>query len=158
MRSIHTLSLQEPRTARPFVVNQFDNHSPSLSPDGHWIAYVSNESGRLEVYVRPFPGPGGRWQVSLDGGTEPVWAASGRELFYRNGAKMMVAAITLHPTFTMGARRELFQGNYVNDPVFRSYDVTRDGQAFVMVRSPKPLGDFVVVLNWFDQLREQGGR
>ena len=153
VRSIHTLSLQEPRTARPFVVNQFDNHSPSLSPDGHWIAYVSNESGRLEVYVRPFPGPGGRWQVSLDGGTEPVWAASGRELFYRNGAKMMVAAITLHPTFTMGARRELFQGNYVNDPVFRSYDVTRDGQAFVMVRSPKPMGDFVVVLNWFDQLR-----
>jgi len=153
VRSIHTLSLQEPRTARPFVVNQFDNHSPSLSPDGHWIAYVSNESGRLEVYVRPFPGPGGRWQLSLDGGTEPVWAASGRELFYRNGAKMMVAAITLHPTFTMGARRELFQGNYVNDPVFRSYDVTRDGQAFVMVRSPKPMGDFVVVLNWFDQLR-----
>src|SRR5437899_7197605 len=136
-----------------FRSNQFDNHSPSLSPDGHWIAYVSNESGRLEVYVRPFPGPGGRWQVSLEGGSEPVWAANGRELFYRNGTKMMVAVIALHPTFTMGARRELFQGNYLNDPVFRSYDATRAGQAFVMVRSPKPMGDFVVVLNWFDQLR-----
>src|SRR6266702_5830047 len=157
-RSIHTLSLEGPRTPRVFLANQFDNHSPSLSPDGHWIAYVSNESGRLEVYVRPFPGPGGRWQVSLDGGTEPVWAASGRELFYRNGTKMMVAAIALHPTFTVGARRELFEGSYVNDPVYRSYDVTRDGRSFVLVRSPKPSADFVVVLNWFDQLREQERR
>jgi Tol biopolymer transport system component len=158
VRSIHTLSLQGPRTPRVLLANQFDNHSPSLSPDGHWIAYVSNESGRLEVYVRPFPGPGGRWQVSLDGGTEPVWGASGRELFYRNGAKMMVAAITLRPMFTVGARRELFEGNYVNDPVYRSYDVTRDGRGFVLVRSPKPMGDFIVVLNWFDQLREQQRR
>jgi len=153
VRSIHTLSLQGPRTAQPFLANQFDNHSPSLSPDGHWVASVSNESGRLEVYVRPFPGSGGRWQVSLDGGSEPVWAENGHELFYRNGTKMMVAAIALHPTFTVGARRELFEGNYVNDPVYRSYDVTRDGQAFVMVRSPKPSADFIVVLNWFDQLR-----
>jgi len=158
VRSIHTLSLQGPRTPQPFLINEFENHSPSLSADGHWVAYASNESGRLEVYVRPFPGPGGRWQVSLDGGTEPVWARSGRELFYRNGTKLMVAAIALQPTFAVGARRTLFEGNYVNDPVYRSYDVTRDGQAFVMVRSPKPLGDFVVVLNWFDQLREQGGR
>ena len=159
VRSIHTLPLQGPRTPHPFLVNRFDNHSPSLSPDGHWVAYASNESGRLEVYVRPFPGPGGgRWQVSLDGGTEPLWAANGRELFYRNGTKMMVAAISLHPTFTVGARRELFEGSYVNDPVYRSYDVTRDGRGFVMVRSPKPMGDFVVVLNWFDQLREHGAR
>src|SRR6266567_2131985 len=158
VRSIHALSLEAPRTLRPFVANEFDNHSPSLSPDGHWVASVSNESGRLEVYVRPFPGSGGRWQVSLDGGSEPVWAANGRELFYRNGTKMMVAAIALHPTFTVGARRELFEGSYVNDPVYRSYDVTRDGRSFVLVRSPKPSGDFIVVLNWFDQLREKGRR
>ncbi len=158
VRSIHSMSLQAPRKPQPLLVNEFDNHSPSLSPDGHWVAYVSNESGRLEVYVRPFPGPGGRWQVSLNGGTEPLWAANGRELFYRNGAMMMVAAITLHPVFTVGVRRELFEGNYVNDPVYRSYDVTRDGRSFVFVRSPKPLADFVVVLNWFDQLREQDRR
>jgi serine/threonine-protein kinase len=158
VRSIHTLPLQGPRTPRVFLANQFDNHSPALSPDGHWVAYVSNESGRLEVYVRPFPGPGGRWQVSLAGGTEPVWAGNGRELFYRNGTRMMVAAIALHPTFTVGARRELFEGNYLNDPVYRSYDVTRDGRSFVLVRSPKPLGDFIVVLNWFDQLRDQRRR
>ncbi len=158
VRSIHTLPLQGPRTPRVFLANQFDNHSPALSPDGHWVAYVSNESGRLEVYVRPFPGPGGRWQVSLAGGTEPVWAGNGRELFYRNGTRMMVAAIALHPTFTVGARRVLFEGNYLNDPVYRSYDVTRDGRSFVLVRSPKPLGDFIVVLNWFDQLRDQRRR
>src|SRR5256884_120339 len=158
VRSIHTLSLQGPRTAQPFLANQFDNHSPSLSPDGHWVASVSNESGRLEVYVRPFPGSGGRWQVSLDGGSEPVWAANGHELFYRNGTKMMVAAIALHPTFTVGARRELFEANYVSDPVHRSYDVTRDGRGFVLVRSPKTSGEFIIVLNWFDQLREQTRR
>ena len=158
VRSIYTLLLQGPRTPQPFLANKFENHSPSLSPDGHSVAYVSDELGRLEVYVRPFPGPGGRWQVSLDGGTEPVWAANGRELFYRNGTKMMVAAIALQPTFAVGARRTLFEGNYVNDPVYRSYDVTRDGRGFVMVRSPKPTGDFIVVLNWFDQLREKGRR
>src|SRR5207245_767873 len=75
VRSIYTLSLQGPRTAQPFLANQFDKHTTSLSPGGHWVAYVSNELGRPEVYVRPFPGPGGRWQVSLDGGTEPLWAA-----------------------------------------------------------------------------------
>jgi len=77
VRSIYTLSLQGPRTPQLFLANQFDNHSPSMSPDGRWVAYVSNESGRLEVYVRPFPGPGGRWQVSLDGGSEPLWAPNG---------------------------------------------------------------------------------
>src|SRR5438552_6712843 len=158
VRSIYTLSLQGPRTPRLFLANPFETSSPSLSPDGHWVAYVSNELGRPDVYVRPFPGPGGRWQVSLDGGTEPLWAPNGRELVYRNGTKMMVAAIALHPTFTVGARRELFDGNYVSDPVHRSYDVTRDGRGFVLVRSPKPPADFVVVLNRFDQLREQEHR
>jgi serine/threonine-protein kinase len=155
LRSLYALPLdgRRPRTPQPFLANQFDNHSPSLSPDGHWVAYASNESGRLEVYVRPFPGPGGRWQVSLDGGTEPVWGPNGRELFYRNGRKVMAAAIDLRPTFTVGARRELFEGDYLNDPVFRTYDVTRDGRSFVLVRSPKTAGDFIVVLNWFDQLR-----
>ena len=154
LRSIRVLPLGGgARTPESFLADQFDNHSPSLSPDGHWVAYASNESGRLEVYVRPFPGPGGRWQVSLDGGSEPLWAPSGRELFYRNGTRMMVAAIAPLPTFTVSARRQLFEGNYLSDPVYRTYDVTRDGRSFVLVRSPKPTGDFVVVLNWFDQLR-----
>ena len=158
LRSMRVLPLRGgggARAPQSFLADQFDNHSPSLSPDGHWVAYASNESGRLEVYVRPFPGPGGRWQVSLEGGTEPLWAPSGRELFYRNGNRMMVAAIAPLPTFTVGARRQLFEGNYLSDPVYRTYDVTRDGRSFVLVRSPKPTGDFIVVLNWFDQLRER---
>ncbi len=156
LRSMRVLPLRGgggARAPQSFLADQFDNHSPSLSPDGHWVAYASNESGRLEVYVRPFPGPGGRWQVSLEGGTEPLWAPSGRELFYRNGNRMMVAAIAPLPTFTVGARRQLFEGNYLSDPVYRTYDVTRDGRSFVLVRSPKPTGDFIVVLNWFDLLR-----
>jgi len=106
VRSIHTLSLRGRRTPQPFSSTSSTTTHPRCPPDGRWVAYVSNESGRLEVYVRAVPGTGGPLQLSLDGGTEPVWAASGRELFYRNGAKMMVAAITLRPTFTVDARRE----------------------------------------------------
>ena len=71
------------------LVSNFDNTNPSLSPDGQWYTYASNESGRNEIYVRPFPGPGGRWQVSLEGGTEPLWSPAGREIYYRNGDRMM---------------------------------------------------------------------
>src|SRR5437588_717845 len=84
LRSMRVLPLRGgggARAPQSFLADQFDNHSPSLSPDGHWVAYASNESGRLEVYVRPFPGPGGRWQVSLEGGNEPVWAAGRRQPF-----------------------------------------------------------------------------
>ena len=71
-----------------------------FSPDGHWLAYVSNESGRPEVYVQPFPGPGGKWQISTEGGTEPAWNRNGKELFYRSGNKMMALDVTTQPGFS----------------------------------------------------------
>jgi len=70
-----------------------------FSADGHWLAYRSNESGRDEIYVKPFPGPGGKWQVSTDGGSEAVWNPNGKEIFYRNGNKMMAVAVTTEPAF-----------------------------------------------------------
>jgi serine/threonine-protein kinase len=152
-RSIHLLPLVGTRTPRPFLENPFDNHSPTLSPDGRWVAYISDESGRLEVYVRPFPGPGGRWQVSLDGGVEPRWSPTGREIFYRNGNAVLAAAVQTQPTFNVGERRELFQGTFAGSGIYPGYDVTRDGRMFVMVRSAGQTQGFVVVLNWFDQLR-----
>src|SRR5262249_36944231 len=88
------------RKPEPWLTTPFNESAPQFSSDGHWVAYVSNESGRYEVYVRPLEGPGGKWQISSDGGSEPVWAHSGRELFYRNADKMMVVDVAIRPAFS----------------------------------------------------------
>jgi serine/threonine-protein kinase len=119
------------------------------------MAYVSDESGRFEVYVRPFPGPGGRWQVSLDLGTEPVWSPTGREIFYRSGDKMMAASVRTQGGFEVGARAELFEGAFDPGPnTLTNYDVTRDGQTFVMLQQVAGSTQSVyVTLNWFEARR-----
>src|SRR5262249_55160119 len=93
---------------------------PRLSPNGRWVAYVSDESGRAEVYVRPFPGSGSRWAISKDGGDVPVWARNGRELFYRNADQMMAVEVTSDPTFSASKPRVLFEAKT------EGYDVTPD--------------------------------
>ena len=80
---------------------------PQFSPDGHWLAYVSDESGRSETYVQPYPGRGGQRLISTDGGTEPVWNRNGRELFYRSGNKMMAVDITTQPSFAQASPEAL---------------------------------------------------
>ena len=112
-----------------FLQTPSNESAPIISPDGRWLAYVSNESGRFEIYARPFSGPGGKWQISTEGGTEPVWARNGRELFYRNGDKMMAVDVNQSrdpgpfPTgagsngavpsaFTAGIPRLLFEKKY----------------------------------------------
>ncbi|HXV90658.1 MAG TPA: protein kinase, partial [Gemmatimonadales bacterium] len=135
----------------------FDNHSPALSPDGRWLAYVSEESGRAEVYVRPFPGPGGRAQVSNGGGTEPRWAPSGRAIFFRNGAAMMQASVRTEPAFALSETHRLFTGPFINGMIYPNYDVARDGRSFVMIRPDQASSQTVmVVLNWFANLGRQG--
>jgi Tol biopolymer transport system component len=130
--------------------------NPTFSRDGRWLAYVSTESGTSEVYVRPFPGPGQRLQVSTDGGFEPVWSRNGRELFYRRGDVMMASAITTDPALTAGLPRTLFKGLYMNtDTGGAGYDVAADGR-FLMVQpveAPQPATSINLVLNWFDELR-----
>ena len=136
------------------VANAFNNTGPTLSPDGHWFAYTSAESGRPEVYVRPYPGPGGRWQVSLDGGSQPVWSGTGREIFYRNGDNMMAATVRTQGSFEVGERVQLFTGTF-NQAFFgtRGYDVSPDGQTFLMLQPIVGAAqDLVVTLNWFDNL------
>ena len=127
-----------------------------FSPDGRWLAYQSDESGRQEIYVRPFPGPGGRWPISTDGGTEPVWARSGRELFYRNGDKMMSAAVETKSTF--GKPKLLFEGHYETTiyTLLPNYDVSHDGQRFLMTKSSNQESvrtQLNLVLNWSEELR-----
>jgi serine/threonine-protein kinase len=140
------------RTPRPLIGSQADEFTPAVSPDGRWLAYASDESGRVEIYVRPFPEGGGKVQVSLDGGTEPVWGRNGRELFYRDGDRMMAAAVRLAPAFTVTERSELFRASYPSGQFHAQYDVAPDGQRFVMTQGPQTSNDLVVVLHWFDQL------
>ena len=115
------------------IVTPFDERAPAVAPDDRWLAYVSNESGRDEVYVRAFPEGGGRWQVSVAGGTEPRWRADGAELFYRNADTLFAVQVRTHPEFAAGQRTPLFTGNYVTGPRHANYDVSPDGQRFVFV-------------------------
>jgi Tol biopolymer transport system component len=135
----------------------FNNIFPSLSPDGKWMAYQSNESGRYEIYVRPYPGPGGRWQVSLEGGTEPKWSPTGKDIFYRDGDKFVAAAVRTVPAFEVTGRTVLFSGTFQANPIglpVTNYDVTKDGQTFVMLQQAQSTELSVyVTLNWFDQFR-----
>ena len=129
---------------------------PVFSPDGHWIAYESGETGRSEVYVRPFPGQGGKWQVSTDGGGHPLWARNGREIFYRNGNKLMAVAVETKPAFKPDTPRLVFERAYWQ--AGHDYDVTPDGQHFIMIKRNEqqaaPL-QVNVVVNWFEELKRQ---
>jgi Tol biopolymer transport system component len=148
------------RKAEPFLRTRFDETSPKFSPDGRWLAYVSDESGRNEVYVQPYPGPGGKWQISTEGGKEPVWNPNGRELFYRSGDKMMAVDIATQPSFAAGKPRMLFEGPYDPPPVpIANYDVSPDGQRFLMLKSTEQAQSaptqINLVLNWFEELKQK---
>ncbi len=148
------VSLEGDHTAEPFLSTRFDEEWPMFSPDGRWVAYVSNESGNNEIYVQPFPGPGGKQQVSIDGGEEPTWSPKGNELFYRSGDKMMVVAVELGPTFTQGTPQMLFDGMSGGLAGRPNFAVTADGQRFVMVKEEEEgAAQVTFVLNWFEELK-----
>ena len=165
-RDIWVLRLSD-RTAQPFIQTPAIEGAAQFSPDGRWMAYVSNESGRPEIYVQPYPGPGGKWQVSTErGGQEPVWNRNGRELFYRSGNRMMAVDIATRPAFTAGRPQMLFDRSYVSNQLPQTlpvYDVSPDGQRFLMVKEgERPAAPPVeVVVNWTEHLKRQmttGGR
>jgi dipeptidyl aminopeptidase/acylaminoacyl peptidase len=150
--------VDQPSGARPFLQTPFREGAPTFSPDGRWIAYASEQSGRSEIYMRPFPGPGEEWTISTDGGTEPVWAKKAGLLFYRRGNAMMVVDITTAPGVAVGKPRRLFEKPYNRSVGFwPDYDVTADGQRLLMVQSsaleaPTRMN---VVLHWFDELKQR---
>jgi len=156
---IWLLPLEGDRKPRPFLQSRFGKYGAAFSPDGRWIAHTSDESGRYEVWVRPYPGPGATLQISTDGGEEPVWSRDGREIFYRNGQKWMVVAIETKPEFRAGTPRLMFEGPYFNVPGL-SYDVAPDGKRFLMIQvgeeepAPKQLQ---VVVNWVEELKRRTG-
>jgi serine/threonine-protein kinase len=142
------------------ITSSFVERSISLSRDGRFLAYVSNESGQDEVYVRPFPDTG-RWRetISINGGSEPVWDHGGTQLFYRDPSTgaMMVATFETEPTFLVSRREELFDSSpylATNGP-WRAYDITKDDERFLMIRS-NPAGvdatRLVLVQNFFAEI------
>ena len=157
--------LQGNGTPRPLDNSRYAQGSPKFSPDGRWLAYCSNESGKPQVYVQAFPGPGSKIQVSSDGGTDPVWKRAGDELFYRNGDSMMAVSIAAGPSLTNGRPHELWKGHYSHGMssscgpaglTSSNYDVTPDGARFLMIKDEDQDSatsrQLVVVLGWADEL------
>jgi serine/threonine-protein kinase len=142
----------------PLVSSPFTELHPAVSPDSRWLAYASNESGSLEVYVRPFPNTaGGRWQVSRGGGAQPMWSRDGRELYYLRGSQLMAARVTTRDGFLVEALDPLFLNNdFRQDQFHQTFEVLRDGRFLFMIgrralaeTGPPPLA---WVERWFDEL------
>ena len=146
---IWLLPLTGDRKPRPIVKTRFAEGDGEVSPDGRWLAYVSDESGRPEVYVQGFPDGGDRLQVSIDGGDVPRWSADSGELFYRSGNQMMRVTVGSGAPLSVSRPAMLFRAEF--GP---GYSVARDGRFLVAQRDPQAAPVRVnVILNWFDQLR-----
>jgi serine/threonine-protein kinase len=156
---IHALPLDGERTPRPVVATSFNESSPMLSPDGHWMAFVSDQSGRNDVYARAFPDGTSDYQISAGGGTEPVWDPDGRRLYYRRGGTLMQATLTLGDRVGVTRRDSLFSGPYLENVRWPEYDIHPDGDRFVFIKLGRTAMMPVVVLNWVEDLaRQAAGR
>jgi len=158
---VDALSLDGSGKFQPFLQSKFNQGSAHFSPDGRWVAYGSNQSGRGEIYVQPFPATGGKWMVSTEGGVYPLWASNGGEIFFRNDDRMMSASVETRPAFKAGTPRVLFQagsylgvgGSYVASG---NYDVAPDGQHFLMIKekdAPASSKEVSIVVHWTDELK-----
>ena len=145
----------------PLIATNYTEFGADISADGRYLAYHSEESGRMEVYVRPYPRTGdGRWQVSTAGGSRPLWSRNGRELFFVDAAGTLTA-VPLHiaaATFSAGVPAAVFPTKYVTLVNVRNYDVSADGRRFLMIKQASSGGQaaprsLIVVLNWFEELK-----
>jgi Tol biopolymer transport system component len=155
---VYVLSLSGASNPSPLVTSAAFDGGAQFSPDGRWIAYASDESGQLEVYVRSYPMSDRKWPVSTHGGTGPRWNRNGKEIFYRSGNKIMAADVSVSGhDVVLSAPRVLFEQRYAYgaNTALANYDVSLDGQRFVMVKNDPGASHLNVVLNWFDELRQR---
>ncbi|MFQ5816790.1 MAG: hypothetical protein ACE5H2_02390 [Terriglobia bacterium] len=157
------LPLEGERKPELFLATPAVETNPEFSPDGGWIAYHSNESGGREIYVRPYPGPGGKWQVSTNGGVFPRWTKNGRELIYREGGNrwLAVAVTAAGDSFRAGKPQLLFEGNFVALGFSPNYDVSRDGRQFILFQRAEEAeqeqdrAHLTFIFNFFDEVRRR---
>ena len=148
-------------TAVPFLATGADEYGPEFSPDGRWIAYVSNESGTFDVYVAPYPGPGAKRRVTSAGGVSPAWSRDGRELFFQTHEGLMSVSVTPGAELTFGTPRLVFAGRFTvasREDAPREYDVTPDGRRFIMLAAQPLEGRppvLHVILDWLADLRAE---
>ena len=153
-----SVSLQDEPLRKTLLATEFRETNPQISPDGRRLAYTSDESGRREIYVSPFPRTDeGKWRVSREGGTEPLWSADGRELFYRDGRAVLAVSVETASAFRSGDPRVLFSGPYRrwSTQSGHTYDVTLDGERFVMIRESETDlagSEIIVIQNWLEEL------
>lgn len=156
---VFTRPLDGEGEAKPLIQTEFWESFPAFSPDGRWLAYVSDETGRQEVFVQPYPPTGAKWQISTQGGREPLWSPKGRELFYRTGANLFAVEIETQPTFKPDQPRILFEKTFLENISGYDYDISADGERFLFVQlseseaQQSEIRQLVVVQNWFEELR-----
>jgi hypothetical protein len=151
---VYTVSLDEGSAPRPLIESPGFEGGAQFSPDGQWLAFVTIESGRFEVFVQPYPGPGRGVPVASGNGTHPRWNPTGKELFYRDGDRMMIVDVSTDPVLTLSTPRVLFERpySYGASQTNPNYDLSRDGQRFLMVKNVLASGRLSVVLNWHEEL------
>ena len=152
------LRLEGDSVAQPLIQTAFREFGGRVSPDGRWLAYVSDESGRFEVYVQAYPNLGRKVPVSTGGGTQPVWGKSGRTLYYRGEDAVIEVTVTPGDQFGVTSTAPLFMDRYVRDGNHTGYDVAGDGEAFLMIENEdaeNPWTSLNVVLNWFEDVKRR---
>ena len=156
-RQLWMMALDKPDSLRAIQVSAAEHWNPRLSPDGRLLAFVSNETGRPEVYLRELEGGGAQINVSLDVASQPAWSPDGRELFYRGASRMMVAAIAASPALRVTRRDTLFADSYFARGILTNYDVLPGGRELLMLRVQPANQKLVMVVNWTEELRRLMG-
>ena len=160
-RHLYVVEAGKDTTPRLILSSRFDQYSPTLSPDGHWLAHVSEESGAPQVYVRPFPNvDSARFAISVSGGTEPLWRRDGKELYFRDERGAVTAVtVTTGRTFDHGTPRKLFDGaGFTTEAYHRAYDIHPDGKRFLMIKSGgSDASELSVIFNWRRELERMKG-
>jgi Tol biopolymer transport system component len=158
--SLWTLALQGDREAKPLVMTRSDEAEAAMSPDGRWLAFVSDESGRSEVYVRPFPGPGNKVAVSTEGGAGPCWPAGAGEIFFRNGNALFAVRVQTEPALVVGRPTKLFESRFAIARGGNPYDVFAGGKRFLVIEDAGPGARLrlAYVPDFFDELKAKLGR